>query len=122
FGIVDRILGQWMRRAQEDGATLLVHSDHGFKWGEDRPCQFASGNFATAAFWRRMDGVVAVWGARVKPAERARASLFDVAPTVLALLDLPTDKSMPGHLIPAFGELAPPARGANASTAIVVRR
>ena len=27
-------LGQWMRRAEEDGATLIVNSDHGFKWGE----------------------------------------------------------------------------------------
>src|SRR5260370_33228636 len=29
---------------------------------------------------------------------------------------------MPGHLIPAFGELAPPERGANATASIVVRR
>src|SRR5438445_21062 len=33
YALVDRLLGQWMRRAKEDGATLLVHSDHGFKWG-----------------------------------------------------------------------------------------
>jgi hypothetical protein len=111
FGIVDRILGQWMRRAQEDGATLLVHSDHGFKWGEDRPCQFSSGNFATAAFWHRLDGVLAAWGARVKPStERGRASIFDIAPTVSALLDLTVDRGMPGHAIPAFADLAPPAR------------
>ncbi len=112
FGVVDRILGQWMRRAQEDGATLLVHSDHGFKWGEDRPCQFASGNVATAAFWHRIDGVLAAWGAHVKPsAERGRASILDVAPTVLALLNLPADKSVPGHLISAFGDVTPLPRG-----------
>jgi len=122
FRIVDRILGQWMRRAQEDGATLLVHSDHGFKWGEDRPCQFASGNVATAAFWHRLDGVLAAWGARVKPSvERGRASLFDVAPTVLALLDLSADKSMPGHAIPAFADLKPPPPAVHPAS-IVIRR
>jgi predicted AlkP superfamily phosphohydrolase/phosphomutase len=102
YGAIDAILGQWMRRAEEDGATLLVHSDHGFKWGEDRPCKLASGNWATAAFWHRFEGVFAAWGKRVKPApERGGASLFDVAPTVLALLDLPADRKMPGKPIAA---------------------
>ena len=102
YSAIDAMLGQWMRRAEEDGATLLVHSDHGFKWGEDRPCQFESGNWATAAFWHRFDGVFAAWGARVRPApERGGASLFDVAPTVLALLDLPPDRKMPGKPIAA---------------------
>jgi tetratricopeptide (TPR) repeat protein len=107
YGAIDRILGQWMRRAEEDGATLLVHSDHGFKWGDDRPCGFASGNWATAAFWHRFDGVFAAWGARVKPSSaRGAASLFDVAPTVLALLDLPVGKGMSGRPIAAaFADL-----------------
>ena len=41
YALVDRILGQWMRRAEEDGATLIVNSDHGFRWGADRPCETA---------------------------------------------------------------------------------
>ncbi len=107
YGAIDAILGQWMRRAREDGATLIVHSDHGFKWGEDRPCGFAPGNWATAAFWHRFDGVFAAWGAGVRPSsERRSASLFDVAPTVLALLDLPADVRMPGRPIAAaFADL-----------------
>jgi predicted AlkP superfamily phosphohydrolase/phosphomutase len=102
YGAIDAMLGQWMRRAEEDGATLLIHSDHGFKWGEDRPCKLASGNWATAAFWHRFDGVFAAWGARVRRVpERGCASLFDAAPTVLALLDLPADRKMPGKPIAA---------------------
>ena len=46
YGVVDKMLGQWMRRAEEDGGTLLVQSDHGFKWGEDRPCQRSSLNWS----------------------------------------------------------------------------
>ena len=121
YGMVDALLGQWMRRAREDGATLIVHSDHGFKWGADRPCGFASGDWSTAAFWHRPAGVFAAWGARVRPgAERGEATLLDVAPTVLALLGLPADPRMPGAPIrAAFPNLAgPPARPWLTETAV----
>ncbi|HSD71371.1 MAG TPA: alkaline phosphatase family protein [Thermoanaerobaculia bacterium] len=102
YGLIDRMLGQWMRRAKEDGATLVVNSDHGFKWGEDRTCARSSKNWATAAYWHRLNGVFAAWGARVHPSKsRAKLSVFDVAPTVLALLDLPMDRRMTGK--PAAG-------------------
>ncbi|MGH9367166.1 MAG: alkaline phosphatase family protein [Thermoanaerobaculia bacterium] len=112
YAAVDRILGQWMRRAEEDGATLLVHSDHGFKWGADRPCGLASGDWSTAAFWHRPEGAFAAWGKGVRRgAERGEASLLDVAPTVLALLDLPADRRMAGTPVrAAFRDLPAPGR------------
>jgi predicted AlkP superfamily phosphohydrolase/phosphomutase/tetratricopeptide (TPR) repeat protein len=112
FGLVDRILGQWMRRAKEDGATLVVNSDHGFKWGEDRTCERSSANWATAAYWHRLNGVFAAWGAHVRPsATRAKLSVFDLAPTVLALLDLPVDRRMSGKAATeAFEGVSTPAK------------
>jgi len=113
YGVVDQMLGQWMRRAEEDRATLIVHSDHGFKWGEDRPCGFESKNWSTAAFWHRKEGVFAAWGERVRRGERrGSASLFDVAPTLLALLGLPAGRGMPGRPISSAFEpfQAPPVR------------
>jgi Flp pilus assembly protein TadD len=123
YGIVDRMLGQWMRRAREDGATLLVHSDHGFKWGEDRTCARSSLNWSTAAYWHRLNGVFAAWGARVRPSTpRAKLSVFDIAPTVLALLDLPADRRMTGKpATTAFEGVAPPPRKEVFST-VAVRR
>ena len=123
YALADRILGQWMRRAKEDGATLVVHSDHGFKWGEDRTCARSSQNWATAAYWHRIDGVFAAWGARVRSSKtRAKMSVFDVAPTVLALLDLPADRRMTGKAATsAFEGVAPPARRDVFST-VSVRR
>ena len=110
YALVDRILGQWMRRAEEDGATLIVNSDHGFKWGEDRSCVRDSLNPATAGFWHRLDGVFAAWGARVHGgSERGAASVFDLAPTVAALLGLPIDRRAPGGVVhAAFPDLAAP--------------
>ncbi len=123
YGMVDSLLGAWMRRAEEDGATLVVHSDHGFKWGDDRPCRQASGSWTTAAFWHRLDGVFAAWGARVSPpGDRGKASLFDVAPTVLALLDLPPDRRMPGKALSFAFRGLPTIAPADTLSPIVVRR
>jgi predicted AlkP superfamily phosphohydrolase/phosphomutase/tetratricopeptide (TPR) repeat protein len=112
YALVDRLIGQWMRRAEEDGATLIVNSDHGFKWGADRSCERGSLNPATAGFWHRIEGVFAAWGARAGgSSERGKASVFDVEPTVAALLGLPVDRQSEGSPIrPAFRDLAAPAR------------
>ena len=111
YAAMDGMLGQWMRRAEEDGAVLIVSSDHGFKWGEDRPCGFASGDAATAAFWHRPEGVLAAWGNRVRRAPRGEASQMDVTPTVLALLELPVSRTMPGSArVDAFEGMKAPAR------------
>ncbi len=121
YEAIDRILGQWMRRAEEDGAVLLVHSDHGFKWGADRPCGLASGSWSTAAFWHRQEGVLAAWGSGVRRGQgRGGATLFDVAPTVLALLEVPAGSRMAGKPITAaFDRLpAPPKRRAFADVAV----
>ena len=110
YAVVDLLLGQWMRRAREDGATLVINSDHGFKWSDDRPCERSSLNPSTAAYWHRLDGVFAAWGARVRRgAPRATASVLDVAPTVAALADLPVDPRMKGTVIrAAFSDLPRP--------------
>jgi predicted AlkP superfamily phosphohydrolase/phosphomutase/Flp pilus assembly protein TadD len=110
YGMVDRVLGQWMRRADEDGATLIVNSDHGFKWGADRPCERPSLNPSTAAFWHRIDGVFAAYGHRVPGSpQRGDATVFDLEPTIAALLDLPVDRRETGRVIEgAFSGLRPP--------------
>ena len=113
YADVDRLLGQWMRRAAEDGATLVVNSDHGFKWGADRSCDPSLlTNPSMSASWHRLDGVFAAWGARVRPSpERGVASVFDVAPTIAALLEIPVDRSETGKPIAAaFASLRAPAR------------
>ena len=114
YGTIDKLLGQWMQRAGEDGATLLICSDHGFKWEEDRTCGRSSLHWTTAAFWHRLEGVLAVWGARVKPSPtRGEASVYDIAPTLSALLGLPVDKEMTGRpLTNLFEGVGTPAQEA----------
>jgi predicted AlkP superfamily phosphohydrolase/phosphomutase/Tfp pilus assembly protein PilF len=112
YALVDRVIGQWMRRASEDGATLVVNSDHGFRWGADRSCESGSLDPATALSWHRLDGVFAAWGARVVPSpKRGDASVFDVEPTIAALLGLPVDGNARGSVLRSvFRDLADPPR------------
>ena len=112
YALVDRVIGQWMRRASEDGATLIVNSDHGFRWGADRSCDSGSLDPATALSWHRLDGVFAAWGARVIPrGPRGDASVFDVEPTVAALLGLPVDRRARGAALRSvFRDLPDPSR------------
>ena len=132
YAVVDRMLGQWMRRVEEDGATLIVQSDHGFKWGADRSCERSSLNWSTAAYWHRLDGVFAAWGSRVRPgkgpgfaagsAAAVKPTMFDPAPTVLALLGVSADRTMPGKPIAsAFRNLTAAPR-TDAFSRVTVRR
>jgi Flp pilus assembly protein TadD len=59
-----------------------------------------------------LNGVFAAWGARVRPSKaRTKATMFDVAPTVLALEGLPADRRMTGKVIAAgFEKLTGPPR------------
>ncbi|HKD19343.1 MAG TPA: alkaline phosphatase family protein, partial [Thermoanaerobaculia bacterium] len=120
YALVDRVIGQWMRRASDDGATLVVNSDHGFRWGADRSCESGSLDPATALSWHRLDGVFAAWGARVIPnPQRAEAPVFDVEPTVAALLGVPVDRNARGSVLRSvFRGLADPAREDLASVSV----
>jgi len=146
YAVVDRMLGQWMRRAEEDRATLIVSSDHGFKWGADRSCARSSLNWSTAAYWHRLEGVFAAWGEGVRPgkgasrrrgapvprtpvqnaaegtAEGMLPNMFDPAPTVLALLGVPADRGMTGKPIAAAFTSMPALARKDAYAGLEVRR
>lgn len=107
----DRLLGEFAKRAQQDGATLVLVSDHGFKWGENRPAYYSGVQFDTAFLWHEQPGILVAAGPAVAPSKtRDSASVFDVAPTLCRLLGLPADPRFEGRPIPGFaGAPGPPA-------------
>ncbi len=112
----DRILGEFAARAERDGATLMLVSDHGFKWGEDRPSLVSSLRADTAYLWHEAWGVFVLAGPLAVPAkERRTVSVFDVAPVLCRLLGLPPDVRMKGR-VPA-GLIAAGAPAAKAAVA-----
>lgn len=102
----DRYLGRLLADRGDDW-TVLVLSDHGFASDATRPQSTDSriGHGAAAA-WHRRFGVFVLSGPAVRAGVRVdEASVYDVAPTVLALFGQPVPRSWPGRVL--TGALTP---------------
>jgi tetratricopeptide (TPR) repeat protein len=102
FEIVDRWIGRYLGRYPLDEYAVLLVSDHGFKWSEGRPRGLSGTEGPTAALWHEADAAFVVSGRGVRALGRMReqASIYDVAPTIAALLGLPPDQSWKGEVLP----------------------
>jgi Flp pilus assembly protein TadD len=131
FRFIDRLLGDYKAIARKRGARLMIASDHGFQWFEDRPTELSSFAASTAAKWHRKAGVYLLWGdgiaarGRTGPEQHVR----QVAATLLALSGMPAgqDVASPPIVVPASSAVAdyrqhfipmkPPAAGATSQAA-----
>ncbi|MEP0774120.1 MAG: alkaline phosphatase family protein [Acidobacteriota bacterium] len=106
--VVDRWIGRLLEVCPLSECAVLVVSDHGFKWGADRPRDLSGVAAATAAVWHRPTGIFIVAGHGVERRGRVseNASVFDVAPSVAALLGIPPGVGWRGRPLPG----CPPAR------------
>ena len=103
----DQILGDLLALTDE-GTHVFVVSDHGFKSGQERPIEKSDEvDYATAATWHRMQGVIIMKGPLVRakhtesdpPAIYGGATVFDITPTLLTLLGLPVGEDMEGQVL-----------------------
>jgi tetratricopeptide (TPR) repeat protein len=110
----DRLLGELVRKAGA-GTTVMVISDHGFKTGDRRPEGVLPYTVDQPVEWHREDGIFILSGpAAARGSLSQRADLFDIAPTLLALLGAPVPTDMPGRVLsgaldPGFLRKYPPA-------------
>lgn len=110
FRAIDRILGDYKAIAKQRGARMMIASDHGFHWFEDRPTELSSFAASTAAKWHRKQGVYLLWGDGI--AARGRTGpeqhVAQVASTLLALGGMPRGEgvAMPPILVPASNAAA----------------
>jgi tetratricopeptide (TPR) repeat protein len=115
YGFADRLLGRFID-AMDERTTLVVLSDHGFELGalHDDPSKTRDLRRVSERF-HRLEGILYLYGHRVKAGARLeRATILDVAPTVLTLLGLPAAADMPGRpLAEAFVDLPVPERVAS---------
>jgi tetratricopeptide (TPR) repeat protein len=97
FARIDALLGDFRKLAEEEGAELVVASDHGFLWGEGRSSA-SSLAVATAARWHRDDGIYLHWQPPALRSGNQRSTppapmiqARELCPTLLTLLGLPSD-------------------------------
>lgn len=111
FEIVDRWLGRYLEQLPLDEYAWVVVSDHGFKWGEDRPRGVGDFTGATAPLWHDTDAAFLLAGDGVGALGEVETggSVYDVAPTVAALLGVPAGQAWSGDVLPGVtpGELEP---------------
>jgi hypothetical protein len=102
FSVADRWLGRMLATCPESECAVLIASDHGFKWGADRPREFSGTAAATAALWHRPQGMFVLAGKDVRALGHVAEipSVYDVAPTVAALLGMPAGRSWRGRPLP----------------------
>ncbi len=129
FHDVDRQLGQLLDACPLSECTVMVLSDHGFTWGADRPTKVSGTAGPTAPLWHDDQAVFLLAGSGVPRTGRVRerASVYDVAPTLAALLHLPADAAWRGAPLPGtppdrrppldYAALVPPETYRNADGA-----
>ncbi len=114
FQVVDRWIGRYTEHYPLSEAAILVVSDHGFKWTEDRPRGLSGTAGPTAPLWHETDAAFVAAGLGIERRGRVDAtgngstggggrhpaSVYDVAPTVMALLGLPAGAGWKGSVLP----------------------
>jgi len=107
FEVFDRWVGRYLEACPLDEYVVILVSDHGFKWAEDRPRGLSGTHGATAPLWHAEDAVFVIAGPGVARTGRVetRASVYDIAPTIAALLGIPADQAWRQDLLPG----CPPA-------------
>lgn len=96
YAEVDRLIGEWMKVLTDD-TTVMIVSAHGSRWGKTRPREQPFGR--TALGDHRGTGVFIAFGNHVPAGGSGfQTSIYDVAPTILAILGLPKSSEMPGNV------------------------
>ena len=108
FASVDELLGRYRAIAAQRGAVLMVASDHGFSWIDDRPAEVSSNAQATAAKWHRKEGMYLLWGPGIpaKNAREGKSSVRQVGPTLMALGGLPPARDIDAVPLPGVSAVA----------------
>ena len=92
----DLLLGRLMNMIDEETAVILL-SDHGFHSGKTRPRGTSAIEDGQPAAWHRPYGVIGFWGPGIaKGKQLYGASLLDVTPTILDILDMAPARDMDG--------------------------
>jgi predicted AlkP superfamily phosphohydrolase/phosphomutase len=108
----DRFLGEVLEHIDEN-TVVIVLSDHGFQATGELPRAVPANEFAalqseavqkgTVAVGQsgdhHVDGILIVNGPGIKRGATANAHIFDIAPTILALMGLPVEEYTDGRVL-----------------------
>ncbi|MGH7152020.1 MAG: tetratricopeptide repeat protein [Planctomycetota bacterium] len=95
----DELLGALLGLVGPEAAVFVV-SDHGFRWGDRRPAEGEEVQVGRAHLWHEIDGILIAAGPGIRRGYRIpKASVLDIAPTLLRYMDLSTARDMEGSVL-----------------------
>jgi predicted AlkP superfamily pyrophosphatase or phosphodiesterase len=101
YRYVDSMIGDLLKRVPADSLVILV-SDHGhdanYDWDPNAPIG-EYGKWTTGSHGNAPPGIILFAGPGVQPGFLRRTTVYDVTPTLLALIGLPVSTDMPGRVI-----------------------
>jgi predicted AlkP superfamily phosphohydrolase/phosphomutase/tetratricopeptide (TPR) repeat protein len=98
YRVQDALLGDLLAHCAPETGVMLV-SDHGFKTGADRPRRELN-HQADLVDWHGRTGIAVAHGPTVAAGSRFRGVRpQDIAPTLLAWMDMPRSEDMPGRVL-----------------------
>lgn len=97
----EKMLSKVFERAKRENAYLIILSDHGFVLTSK-----GYNHYGLPAGTPPPDGILMVSGPGVRGGRQVKASVYDVAPTILHLMGLPVGRDMDGR--PLLDALAAP--------------
>ena len=99
YRFFDGLLAEYLSLVDEKTNILLI-SDHGFHSDHLRPVGTQHSGFRNPVHWHREFGILVCRGPFIKTDKLVfGASLLDIAPTVLHMLDLPVARDMEGRVL-----------------------
>ncbi len=101
YQYTDSLMGELLSRVPSD-ALVIVVSDHGHSanmgWDPKAPigdyAKWTMGSHGNAP-----PGIILFSGPGVQPGQLRKTSIYDITPTLLALIGLPPSRDMPGRVI-----------------------
>jgi predicted AlkP superfamily phosphohydrolase/phosphomutase len=98
---VDGLLGRLLAAYGDEALNVLVVSDHGHVAYEDFGTEHATGYGKIASGWHGYapPGVVLLAGPGIAPGNDLSATIFDIAPTILALRGVPVAEDVQGTVL-----------------------
>ncbi|MEW5806753.1 MAG: alkaline phosphatase family protein [Acidobacteriota bacterium] len=94
----DKLIGELLRKIDRDTVVMVI-SDHGFRYGSDRPEDILPYTTNQPVEWHNEYGIFILSGPYVARGDIGRVSLLEIFPTVLAIMGFPQPEDIRGRII-----------------------
>ncbi len=94
YQYMERIIKNFITHKRDKNTYFFIMSDHGFSLFDG-----GYNHYGLPEKYKAPDGILLINGPKIKKGRIKKASVFDIAPTILNLYDLPVGKNMDGRVL-----------------------